>query len=76
MVANVSKKGSFVTGEMVIGAFLTNSSLQAVFMPSYFFHICFPVAGRGVDLNRNWSVDWGMKEKVSISVVSQFSQEN
>jgi len=34
------------------------------------------VAGRGVDLNRNWSVDWGMKEKVSISVVSQFSQEN
>lgn len=21
-------------------------------------------AGRGVDLNRNWSVDWGKKEKV------------
>ncbi|KAK6939231.1 Peptidase M14, carboxypeptidase A [Dillenia turbinata] len=23
----------------------------------------FSVAGRGVDLNRNWSVDWGKKEK-------------
>lgn len=22
------------------------------------------IAGRGVDLNRNWSVDWGKKEKV------------
>lgn len=22
------------------------------------------MAGRGVDLNRNWSVDWGKKEKV------------
>jgi hypothetical protein len=22
------------------------------------------VVGRGVDLNRNWSVDWGKKEKV------------
>jgi hypothetical protein len=22
------------------------------------------LAGRGVDLNRNWSVDWGKKEKV------------
>lgn len=24
----------------------------------------FYLAGRGVDLNRNWSVDWGKKEKV------------
>jgi len=24
------------------------------------------MAGRGVDLNRNWSVDWGKKEKVGI----------
>lgn len=23
------------------------------------------VTGRGVDLNRNWSVDWGKKEKVN-----------
>ena len=52
--------------------FITTSSFYA----SIFLYIYFPVAGRGVDLNRNWSVDWGMKEKVSISVVSQFSQEN
>ena len=37
MVANVSKKGNFVIGEMVIGPFLTNSSLQTVLMPTSFF---------------------------------------
>jgi hypothetical protein len=37
-------------------------------MPTCFLYIYFPSAGRGVDLNRNWSVDWGKKEKVSISV--------
>lgn len=26
------------------------------------------VTGRGVDLNRNWSVDWGKKEKVCNSM--------
>lgn len=36
-------------------------------MPTCFL-LYFPLAGRGVDLNRNWSVDWGKKEKVSISV--------
>ncbi|MQL97106.1 hypothetical protein Taro_029790 [Colocasia esculenta] len=25
---------------------------------------CSAAAGRGVHLNRNWSVDWGKKEKV------------
>lgn len=30
-----------------------------------FEYLCFCfMAGRGVDLNRNWSVDWGKKEKV------------
>jgi len=33
------------------------------------------LAGRGVDLNRNWSVDWGKKEKVSILVVSHCAME-
>jgi len=28
--------------------------------------VCVLMAGRGVDLNRNWSVDWGKKEKVGI----------
>ena len=28
------------------------------------------MAGRGVDLNRNWSVDWGKKEKVGIYLLS------
>lgn len=27
------------------------------------------IAGRGVDLNRNWSVDWGKKEKVLLFVI-------
>lgn len=27
------------------------------------------IAGRGVDLNRNWSVDWGKKEKVCLFVI-------
>lgn len=27
------------------------------------------VAGRGVDLNRNWSVDWGKKEKVCYAFI-------
>jgi hypothetical protein len=32
-------------------------------------------SGRGVDLNRNWSVDWGKKEKVSASVSPSCAQE-
>uniref|UniRef100_A0A0A9EQB1 Uncharacterized protein n=1 Tax=Arundo donax TaxID=35708 RepID=A0A0A9EQB1_ARUDO len=68
MVANVLKKGSFVIGEMVVVViFITNQSHKAV-CPTLFISIFF--AGRGVDLNRNWSVDWGKKEKVSVSVVS------
>lgn len=27
------------------------------------------LAGRGVDLNRNWSVDWGKKEKVCYAFI-------
>jgi hypothetical protein len=34
----------------------------------YIYISLWALAGRGVDLNRNWSVDWGKKEKVSISV--------
>ena len=34
-----------------------------------FYIFFFSYEGRGVDLNRNWSVDWGKKEKVSVPVV-------
>jgi len=37
--------------------------------------LCDRRNGRGVDLNRNWSVDWGKKEKVSILVVSHCAME-
>jgi hypothetical protein len=34
-----------------------------------FYIFFFSYEGRGVDLNRNWSVDWGKKEKVCAPVV-------
>ena len=76
MVANVLKKGSFAIGEMVIGLlYLQIHSSKSIFVPTI-FKIYFPhLAGRGVDLNRNWSVDWGKKEKVSILVVSHCAME-
>jgi len=39
------------------------------------WELCDRRNGRGVDLNRNWSVDWGKKEKVSILVVSHCAME-
>ena len=75
MVANVLKKGSFAIGEMVIGLHLQIHSSKSVFVPTIFKIYLPPLAGRGVDLNRNWSVDWGKKEKVSILVVSHCAME-
>jgi len=75
MVANVLKKGSFAIGEMVIGLYLQIHSSKSVFVPTIFKIYLPPLAGRGVDLNRNWSVDWGKKEKVSILVVSHCAME-
>lgn len=44
----------------------------ANFLYSCFFHF----SGRGVDLSRNWSVDWGKKEKVVFSAVYFMHREN
>lgn len=38
--------------------------------------LCDRRNGRGVDLNRNWSVDWGKKEKVVFSAVYFMHREN
>lgn len=35
----------------------------------------FLSAGRGVDLNRNWGVDWGKKEKVKFFSILLFSEK-
>lgn len=39
--------------------------LKEIMLVSFIVCILLFFAGRGVDLNRNWSVDWGKKEKVS-----------
>lgn len=31
---------------------------------------CSVVPGRGVDINRNWAVDWGKKEKVLLMTIT------
>lgn len=62
-------------GEMVILLLIKNQSHEAVLcLLIPYIHSFF--SGRGVDLNRNWSVDWGKKEKVSVSVFSCCAQEN
>lgn len=66
MAANSLKMESFVREEMVsqlilllfINQYKISSHKSAKCLKFEF------LAGRGVDLNRNWSVDWGKKEKV------------
>jgi hypothetical protein len=66
MVVNMSKMASFVIGKMVIVLLIENLSHETVLC--LFVSDLFLFSGRGVDLNRNWSVDWGKKENVSVSV--------
>jgi hypothetical protein len=44
-------------------------------VPCKLFDIFFSYEGRGVDLNRNWSVDWGKKEKVCVPIVYRCAPE-
>ena len=69
MGANLSNQENFVRGEMVLC--LTFLSSNPIFDGSkiYGFLTLNCVAGRGVDLNRNWSVDWGKKEKVRYAFI-------
>lgn len=67
MAASVLKQGRFVIGEMVIVFFLKIHHMKQLMRQLYY--LFFSYAGRGVDLNRNWSVDWGKKEKVCVKAV-------
>jgi hypothetical protein len=55
MVVNMSKMASFVIGKMVIVLLIENLSHEAVLC--LFVSDLLLFSGRGVDLNRNWSVD-------------------
>ena len=69
MGANLLKQENSVRGEMVLC--LTFLSLNTIFdgLEIYGLLMFNCVAGRGVDLNRNWSVDWGKKEKVCYAFI-------
>ena len=67
MAANLLKMESFVKEEMVtlyllLGSINFKIGSNKVKNADHLGMI----AGRGVDLNRNWGVDWGKKEKVFI----------
>ena len=50
-----------------LSIYLSNFNYYVLFMVLAKLLACLNfcyMAGRGVDLNRNWSVDWGKKEKV------------
>lgn len=65
MAANLLKMETFVKEEMVLHfILLIIQSDITVLEDVRMLSLCFYNAGRGVDLNRNWSVDWGKKEKV------------
>lgn len=65
MVANLLKQEIFVREEMVLQSIPLTFKYGTRLLAKMFEYLCFCfMAGRGVDLNRNWSVDWGKKEKV------------
>lgn len=65
MAANLLKMESFVKEEMVSLYILLIFIKCKIGSRKSENAECLNVnAGRGVDLNRNWSVDWGKKEKV------------
>lgn len=71
MVVNEWRMEIFVKGEMVCTQFC--GPFHAIYSDVYVVFLNLVVVsltGRGVDLNRNWSVDWGKKEKVCISLIS------
>ena len=64
MVASLLKQEIFVRGEMVMHLIFLASKVRWLLGKTLKCLSLYFVAGRGVDLNRNWSVDWGKKEKV------------
>lgn len=66
MVENVWKEEIFVKGEMACTWTCRPYHCNINLTYDVFLNVdvCC-VIGRGVDLNRNWSVDWGKKEEVS-----------
>ena len=73
MDVSALKQGRFVIGEMVIVFFLKIHHVKQ-FM-CQLFNLFFLHTGRGVDLNRNWSVDWGKKEMVCLSGLSSCTRK-
>lgn len=78
MDASLLKQETFVKGEMVCilqTVKCTNYCIHQLLYSSMVFSKFFSSAGRGVDLNRNWGVDWGKKEKVKFFSILLFSEK-